>query len=45
MTTPLPARVRLRLATHRQVDRAGCWLAGHRCPWAAEMLWRTCRMW
>jgi hypothetical protein len=29
----------------RQLDRLGCWLAGHRCSWAAEMLWRACRMW
>jgi hypothetical protein len=42
---PLPARIRLRLAVHHQVDRAGCWLAGRGNCRAAELLWRACRMW
>jgi hypothetical protein len=29
----------------QQIDHVGCWLAEHRCPLAAELLWRACRMW
>jgi hypothetical protein len=44
LLTPLPARIRLRLAVHRRIDRAGAWLCDHRCPRVAEWMWRACRM-
>lgn len=43
LLTPLPARIRLRLAVHHRIDRIGAWLCGHRCTRVAEMLWRVCR--
>jgi hypothetical protein len=44
LLTPLPARIRLRLAVHRRIDRVGAWLCGHRCNRAALWMWRACRM-
>lgn len=29
----------------QQVDAVGCWLVGRGHCWAAEVLWRACRMW
>lgn len=42
---PLPARVRLRLAAHRRIDRAAIRLVDHGHYRAAGWLWRACRMW
>jgi hypothetical protein len=44
LLTPLPARIRLRLAVHRRIDRAGAWLCGNRCARAAVWLWRASGM-
>ena len=45
LLTPLPARIRLRLAVHRRIDQAGAWLCGHHCTRLAEWMWRACGMW
>ena len=39
LLTPLPRRVRLRLAFHRAVTDAGIWLCDHRMWRAAGLLW------
>jgi hypothetical protein len=44
LLTPLPARIRLRLAVHGRIDRAGAWLCGNRCARAAVWLWRASGM-
>lgn len=44
LLTPFPARTRRQLAVHGRVDRVGAWLCGHRCSWAAALMWRACRM-
>lgn len=43
--TPLPRRVRLRLAIQRRIDGAACWLVEHCHPRAGEALWRVFGMW
>lgn len=43
--TPLPARVRLRLAIHRRINRLGIHLVDHGHMRAAEWWWRACRRW
>jgi hypothetical protein len=45
LLTPLPARVRMRLAVHRRINRVGFWLVERQHFRAAELLWRACRMW
>lgn len=45
LLTPLPRRVRLRLAVQRRIDHAACWLVEHCHPRAGEALWRICGMW
>jgi hypothetical protein len=42
--TPLPARVRLRLAAHHRIDTVGCRLVERGHFRAAETPWRACRM-
>ena len=37
--TPLPLRVRLRLAVEQAVTGAGIWLCDHKMWWAAGLLW------
>jgi hypothetical protein len=44
LLTPLRARVRLRLAVHRRIDRVGFWLVERQHFRAAMWLWRACRM-
>lgn len=39
LLTPLPRRVRLRLAVSQAVTDAGVWLCDHRMWWAADLLW------
>lgn len=39
LLTPLPRRVRLRLAVEQAVTDAGIWLCDHRMWWAADLLW------
>ena len=39
LLTPLPRRVRLRLAIEQAVTDAGIWLCDHRMWWAADLLW------
>lgn len=41
LLTPLPRRTRLRLAIHRHVTSAGCWLGDHVSWTATERLWRA----
>jgi hypothetical protein len=45
LLTPLPLRVRLRLATARAIDTIGCWLCDHHRPGMAMLLWRVCGLW
>jgi hypothetical protein len=45
LLTPLPARVRMRLAVHHRINWVGFWLVERRRFRAAELLWRACRMW
>jgi hypothetical protein len=45
LLTPLPRRVRLRLALTRAVDSAAIWLADRRRFGAAERLWRVTGLW
>jgi hypothetical protein len=45
LLTPLPARVRMRLAVHRRINRVGFWLVERGRFRAAAWLWRACRMW
>jgi hypothetical protein len=44
LLTPLPRRVRLRLACQGAVDDVATWLAGHGRWRAAERTWRAFRM-
>jgi hypothetical protein len=41
LLTPLPRRVRLRLAAEQAITRAGTWLCDHRMWRAAELLWKV----
>jgi hypothetical protein len=41
----LPRKVRLRLRATHYVDATCCWLAAHKQPLAAELLWRACGLW
>lgn len=45
LLTPLPARVRMRLAVHRRIDRICYRLVERQHFRAAMRLWRACRMW
>lgn len=45
LLTPLPRRVRLRLAAHRRIDHACGWLVEHRLHGPAIAIWRACGMW
>lgn len=45
LLTPLPRRVRARLAVTRVIDTAAIWLAGHGRLRAAERLWGAAGMW
>ena len=45
MLTPLPRRVRLRLAVCHVINGAGIWLVNHGRTGTAERMWRLCRMW
>jgi hypothetical protein len=45
LLTPLPRRVRARLAYRRAVDEAAIWLIDHGRLRAAERLWRAFGMW
>lgn len=45
LLTPLPRRVRLRLALTRRVDAASCWLSGRGHWRAARRLYQVLRMW
>lgn len=40
----LPLRTRARLLVERPIDRLACWLVEHGHTWAAEWMWRACRM-
>lgn len=44
LLTPLPARIRLRLAVHRRIDGVCAWLCGHRCVRLAGWIWRASGM-
>ena len=45
LLTPLPRRVRVRLACTRAIDKTAIWLVDRRQFGAAQRLWRTFRMW
>lgn len=45
LASHLPLRARARLRAESHIDGAAGWLAGHRCSWAAILLWRACGMW
>lgn len=45
LRTPLPRRVRARLAFRRVIDEAAIWLIDRGRLRAAERLWRACGMW
>lgn len=45
LLTPLPHRVRMRLAATHAIDRAAIWLLDRKRFRAAERLWRTLGMW
>jgi hypothetical protein len=45
LLTPLPRRVRMRLAARRAVDKAGIWLVKHHRYHAAQRLWQAFGMW
>jgi hypothetical protein len=45
LLTPLPRRVRLRLAAEHAINRAAIWLVDHGRYGAAERLWRTFGLW
>lgn len=33
-----------RLRAEYRIDTIGAWLCDHHCVWAAELLWKACRM-
>ena len=45
LLTPLPRRVRARLAVTHAIDGAAIWLASRKRYGAAEWLWRMFRVW
>lgn len=45
LLTPLPRRVRLRLAVTGAADRVAIWLCGRGLYGTAERLWRACGAW
>lgn len=45
LLTPLPRRVRARLAAEHAVNRAGIWLVERKRYRAARWLWRAFGMW
>ncbi|MHB9857650.1 hypothetical protein [Streptomyces sp. YIM S03343] len=44
LVTRLPLRTRARLRAEYRIDGIGARLVEHGHSWAAEWLWRTCRM-
>lgn len=44
LLTPLPLRIRLRLAAARRIDLIGAWLCDHGHQQAAGRMWRVFRM-
>lgn len=45
LLTPLPRRVRLRLAVTRRIDITCGWLIEHRLHGPAILIWRVCGLW